>query len=118
MRMAYLVSLMLCWFSQNWIILSHVCGTEHLTAVWKEPVVRDSTDIVSQDEQRRAWWWICFFLFFSTLKALQVKIYQTLGHLVAQSVKHPTLGFGSRYDLRVMRSSPASKPRIGLCDQQ
>ena len=36
-----------------------------------------------------------------------LKVY-TLGHLVAQSVKHLALGFSSDHDLRVLKSSPVS----------
>jgi len=33
---------------------------------------------------------------------------------VAQSVKHPTLAFGSGHDLRVVRSSPVSGSMLGV----
>ena len=35
------------------------------------------------------------------------------GTWVAQSVEHPTLGFGSGHDLGVVRSSPASGSMLG-----
>ena len=36
------------------------------------------------------------------------------GTHVAQTVKHPTLDFGLGYDLRVMKSSPASSCMLGM----
>jgi len=36
------------------------------------------------------------------------------GLWVAQSVKHPTLDFGSGHDLGVLRSSPASGSALGV----
>ena len=36
------------------------------------------------------------------------------GSVVAQSVKHLTLDFGSGHDLRVVRSSPASGSMLGI----
>ena len=35
------------------------------------------------------------------------------GTWVVQSVKHPTLGFSSDHDLRVVRSSPTSVSGLG-----
>ena len=45
--------------------------------------------------------------------ALKIK---SRGPWVVQSVKHPTLGFGSGHALRVVRSSPKSgvQPIVGL----
>ena len=54
------------------------------------------------------------FKIYNRYRLGKLRMFRTLGDWEAQSIKHPTLDFGSDLDLGVMRLSPVSGLSLGM----